>query len=374
MAAPSATLSVPERLRQLNWWVVLLVTTLAGFGLLVLYSAAGGSFEPWAANQAIRFAVFLVVMLFLATRNLSTLLAAAYPAYAVILLLLVAVEVVGAVGGGSQRWIGAGPFRLQPSELMKLTIVLALARYYHFLPRVYVGSLQHLLVPAGLVLAPMALVLLQPDLGTALLIALGGMGVLFLAGVRAWIFGAGAAVVAAAMPIVWSLMLPYQKRRVMTFLDPSIDPRGAGYHITQSKIAIGSGGVTGKGFMDGTQSNLDFLPEMHTDFIFAILVEEWGFLGGGLVLLLFGLLFFWGFRVADNSRSQFGRLAAGGLTWGIFLYVAINMAMVMGLAPVVGVPLPLISYGGSAMMTVMFAFGMLLCISLHRRDELLRPG
>ena len=368
---PVAALSIPDKLRHIHWWVVVTICVLAGFGLLVLFSVAGGEWRPWAFNQGVRFVFLLVVMLVLATVSLRVLLAVAYPAYAIVLLLLVIVEAVGAVGGGSQRWIDLGIIRLQPSEFMKITVVLALARYYHYLPRVYVGQWHRLLPAAGMVLAPMLLVLMQPDLGTALLIGIGGVAILFLAGMSIWVFIGGAIAAGACLPLAWLMMHDYQQGRVLTFLDPERDPLGAGYHITQSKIAIGSGGFSGKGFLDGTQSHLQFLPEMHTDFIFAMLVEEWGMLGGAFVILLYAMLIGWGMWVALSSRSHFGKLLGAGLTITIGLYVAINMAMVMGLAPVVGVPLPLISYGGSAMMTVMIAFGLLLSTALHRNDPLL---
>ena len=369
--SPAVMLSIPDKLRHIHWWVVVAICVLAGFGCLVLYSVAGGEWRPWAFNQGVRFTFLLVVMLVLATIGLRTLLAVAYPVYGVVLLMLLVVEVTGAVGGGAQRWIDLGVIRLQPSEFMKIAVVLALARYYHFLPRVYVGQWHRLLPAAGLIGVPMLLTLMQPDLGTALLIGMGGVAILFLAGMSIWVFVAGAGLAAASLPVAWMMMRDYQRGRVLTFLDPERDPLGAGYHITQSKIAIGSGGFSGKGFLDGTQSHLQFLPEMHTDFIFAMLVEEWGMLGGLFVILLYAILIGWGMWVSLTSRSHFGRLLAAGLTISIGLYVAINMAMVMGLAPVVGVPLPLISYGGSAMMTVMIAFGLLLSTALHRADLLL---
>lgn len=368
--------SIPEKLRHLNWWIVLVIFLIGGFGTAILYSAAGdgGSFEPYAVRQGLRFLLLLLLMLGIATVPLSAWLKIAYPAYGIVILLLLVVEALGAIAGGSQRWVDLGLIRLQPSEFMKLTLVLALARYYHFLPRVYVTQPYQLIPPLAMISVPALLVLLQPDLGTATLITAGGIGLMFLAGVRAWLFGGGIALVSAALPIAWGFMRDYQRKRVLIFMDPEMDPLGAGYHITQSKIAIGSGGVFGKGFLQGTQGHLKFLPEMHTDFIFAMMSEEWGLAGGLFILGSFAILIGWGLWVALTSRSHFGRLVAMGLTVTIFLYVAINMLMVMGLAPVVGIPLPLISYGGSAMMTVLIAFGILFSCSLDKEGGSLGQG
>lgn len=369
-------LSIPEKLRRLNWWIVLVILTLTGFGLAVLYSAAGdgGGFQPYAMRQSLRFGVFFVMMLGLATIDLKWWMKIAYPAYGAVLAMLIIVEVFGKVAGGAQRWIDLGIIRLQPSEFMKITIVLALARYYHNLPRVYVTSFYHMLPPLAMIGVPVSLVLLQPDLGTSILITAGGIGIMFMAGIRAWLFWTAGAAFAAALPIVWSMMHSYQQKRVMIFLNPELDPLGSGYHITQSKIAIGSGGIFGKGFLMGTQSHLDFLPEMHTDFVFAMMAEEWGLIGGLFLLTCFSILLGWGLWTALTSRSQFGRLLAMGLSVTIFLYVAINLMMVMGLAPVVGVPLPLMSYGGSAMLTVMIAFGILFSCSLNRDKAMMSEG
>jgi rod shape determining protein RodA len=363
-------LTVRSKLVNINWWVFLAIVALGLFGLTILYSAAGGKLDPWALRQGARFALLLLVMLFLAMIDLRTWLRIAYPMYVIVLVLLVLVELKGFVGGGSQRWIDLGLIRMQPSEFMKLAIVLTLARYYQDLPRVSVTS-WHALWPAMLMIGfPMVLVMLQPDLGTALMIALGGATMMFLAGVSWKLFAGAAAAIGAALPVAWSLMHQYQRNRVLIFLDPESDPLGTGYHITQSKIAIGSGGFTGKGFLEGSQSHLKFLPEMHTDFIFAMMSEEFGMLGGLFILAMYGIIFTWGIWVALSSRSQFGRMMAMGLTMTIFFYLAINMSMVMGLAPVVGIPLPLISFGGSAMMTVLLALGLIFSASLNREDPL----
>lgn len=360
-----------RELARLPWGIVLLIVAIAGFGLVVLYSAGGGSLQPWALKQGIRFAILLGGALALALVPPDRWMAWAWPIYGSLLVALLGVELVGAVKGGSQRWLDIGIMQLQPSELMKLGIVLVLARYYHYVPKGYESRPDVLLPALALIALPAALVMLQPDLGTALSIVFGGVVVLFLAGVRLWLFGAAAATAAALVPVAWSMLHDYQRKRVLIFLDPESDPRGAGYHITQSKIAIGSGGLSGKGFLNGTQSHLDYLPELHTDFAFATMAEEWGLLGGLYVIILYGCVLAWGIRTAMNATSQFQRLLCVGLIATLFFYLAINMMMVMGLAPVVGIPLPLISWGGSAMMTVMILLGLVMGIARsnsHRTD------
>jgi rod shape determining protein RodA len=291
----------------------------------------------------------------------------AYPAYGLALALLAGVEVAGKVGAlGAQRWINLGFVQIQPSELMKIALVMALARYFHGQLTEDTRRLRTLIVPALMIAMPTAFVLLQPNLGTAIMLSMVGAAMLFVGGARLWLFGVGAIMALAAGPIGLRLMHGYQKRRVMTFLDPSIDPLGAGYHITQSRIALGSGGLFGKGFLNGTQSHLSFLPEKQTDFIFPLLAEEWGLWGGVILLTLFALVTYYGVGVGLRSRNQFGRMLAIGLSVNLFLYVFINMAMVMGLIPVVGVPLPLISYGGTSMLAVMMGFGMLISVLIHR--------
>jgi rod shape determining protein RodA len=360
------------KLRDLNWWIVALLVLLGAFGSAMLYSVAGGKAEPWAAVQLVRFLVLIALMFAMAMVDLRVWYAIAYPVYGVVLLLLLAVELIGAVGGGAQRWIDLGVINLQPSELMKIALVMALARFFHQLPRVYVTNLPSLLIPLVMVLVPVALVLLQPNLGTATMLILASATVVFLAGASQWLFWAAGGTILLSLPVIWTLMHDYQRQRVLTFLDPGQDPLGSGYNITQSMIAIGSGGALGKGYLHGTQGALEFLPEHHTDFIFAAIAEEFGFAGGIILLACYGLLLAWISLVALNTRSTFGRLLAMGLAMSVFLYIGINLAMVMGLAPVVGIPLPLMSYGGSAMMTVLMAMGLVFSISLNRDDPLLR--
>ncbi len=351
------------RLRELPWGVLAAIVAIGGFGLVVLYSAAGGSFSPWATKQGVRFAILIVAMLALSRVPVGVWLRWAYPLYGLVLAALVAVEALGAIRGGGRRWLDIGVMQLQPSEFMKLAIVLALARYYHFVPRQFASRIGALWPALAAIAVPAALVMFQPDLGTALAIAFGGVTTMFVAGVSLWWFAGALVAGGAALPVVWSLMHDYQKKRVLIFLDPASDPLGAGYHITQSKIAIGSGGLFGKGFLHGTQSHLDYLPELHTDFVFATMAEEWGLAGGLFLLAAFAVVLVWAIRVALRAEAAFSRLAAMGLAMTLFFYLAINLMMVTGLAPVVGIPLPLVSYGGSAMMTVLILLGIVMGIA-----------
>ncbi|HUC67128.1 MAG TPA: rod shape-determining protein RodA [Stellaceae bacterium] len=368
--------SLAEKLWNINWGLVLLLSIIAGIGFATLYSAANGSWQPWAAKQAIRYGVAVALMLGVAMIDVRFWLRyhAAYVFYAVAFLLLIVVQLHGRLGMGAQRWIDLGVIQLQPSELMKIAQVLVLARYFHGIAPEDIGRPHLLVVPALLVLVPAALVLKQPDLGTAMMLVLGGGAMFFLAGVRWWKFAIVIAAGAGAVPVAWRFLRDYQKERIYTFLDPESDPLGAGYHSLQSKIAIGSGGVFGKGFLQGTQSHLSFLPEKQTDFIFTMLAEEWGLVGGLVLLALYTLVFIYGYAIAFRCRNQFGRLLALGITVNFFLYVFINTAMVMGLIPVVGVPLPLISYGGTAMLTVMFGMGLLMSVYVHRDTRIGRFG
>lgn len=358
---------IPAPLARLPWRVILLVLAIGVFGLTVLYSAAGASITPWALSQGIRFFFFLGLAVLMSWLSEGQIKAAVWPAYIVILLMLVLVEALGFVGGGAQRWLDLGFIRIQPSELMKLAIVLAVARFYDVLPASELRGWNAIWMPLAIIGLPAGLVLVQPDLGTTLMIVGGGVTVMFLAGLPMRLFvGAGIAI-AAALPVAYAMMHEYQQRRVLIFLDPESDPLGAGYHISQSKIAIGSGGIFGKGFLNGTQSHLDYLPEGHTDFVFATMAEEWGLVGGVLLILAFMLVVFWGMSVASRAKTRFARLTAAGLSTTIFFYVAINLLMVMGLAPVVGIPLPLVSFGGSAIMTVMLCLGILMALERHQR-------
>ena len=351
------------------WGMLLLVVAIGGFGLVVLYSAAGGNLRPWAWSQGIRFAGFLVGACLLSRLSESQLKAAAWPAYGILVVMLFGVEALGAIAGGSRRWLDLKIIRLQPSELMKPAIILALARFYDMLPAGETRSWSAIWPAALMIGVPFALVLVQPDLGTAMMIAIGGVVVMFLAGVPLRLFAGGFAVAAALLPVGLHFMHDYQRSRIEIFLNPESDPLGTGYHIIQSKIAIGSGGIVGKGFLAGTQSHLDYLPEGHTDFVFATMAEEWGLLGDVGIILAYALVVGWGYRVAMAAPTRFARISAAGLATTIFLYVAINLMMVMGLAPVVGIPLPLVSFGGSAMMTVLMCLGFLMAIDRHARPR-----
>jgi rod shape determining protein RodA len=359
-----------QKLRLISWPMILLAGLVAGIGFVMLYSAAGGSFDPWADRQMIRFVVGVLLMIGVAIVDLRVWLRNAYFIYLGALLLLIGVEIAGDIGMGAQRWIDLGIFQLQPSELMKVALVLALARYFHSLEAESVRRILPLVPPLLLIVVPALLVLKQPDLGTAGMLIMGGGALFFAAGVRLWKFGVLIAAGFAAVPVAWNLLHDYQKNRVLTFIDPERDPLGAGYHILQSKIAFGSGGVFGKGFLLGTQSHLNFLPEKQTDFIFTMLAEEFGLVGALTLLLIYTVLIAYGFAIAMRSRSHFGRLLALGLTFNLFLFVFINMAMVMGIIPVVGVPLPLISYGGTAMLTVLIGFGLVMSVYVHRDSRI----
>lgn len=374
-AAAKRTLSVVDKLQELNWGLVLLITLVAGAGIAMLYSVAGGAMQPWALSQLLKFIIGLFVLVAVATIDIRIWMSLAYPAYGVALLLLVAVTLMGTVGMGAQRWVSLGGFDLQPSELMKISLVLALARFLHGKSVEEVSKPLNLAMALSMIAVPAVLVVLQPNLGTTLIIVADGCALLFLAGLSWWWIGPALTAIAAAIPLTWEFLLhDYQRARVETFLDPGSDALGKGWNITQAKIAIGSGGLTGKGFLEGTQSRLNFLPEKQTDFIWTAICEEFGFVGALAILILFGMILFYGVQTAMSARSQFARLLAMGVTLNFFFYIMINGAMVMGLIPVVGIPMPLLSYGGSAMLTVMFGFGLLMSVHIHRQVEIPRYG
>ncbi|MDA5093491.1 rod shape-determining protein RodA [Aliiroseovarius sp. KMU-50] len=370
---------VPSGLRKvlyLNWYLVLLLTAVAGVGFIMLYSVAGGDLDPWSAAQMKRFVLGMVMMFIIAMvpawfwRNMAGL------GYLLSLVLLVLVEFIGSTQMGAQRWIDLGFMRLQPSELMKITLVMMLAAYYDWLPTTKTSRPFWVLLPVAIILLPVFLVLKQPDLGTSLLLLMGGGAIMFLAGVSLWYFavviGAGVGLITSVFTsrgTPWQLLKDYQYRRIDTFLDPSTDPLGAGYHITQSKIALGSGGWTGRGFMQGTQSRLNFLPEKHTDFIFTTLAEEFGFLGGAGLLGLYVLILIFCVISAVQNRDRFSSLLILGVAVTFFLFFAVNMSMVMGMAPVVGVPLPMVSYGGSSMLVLLIGFGLVQSAHVHRARQ-----
>ncbi|MBT5942042.1 MAG: rod shape-determining protein RodA [Rhodospirillaceae bacterium] len=367
-------MSIGQRLWQINWSFVLLISVTASVGFGMLYSAANGNLDPWASRQMIRFGAGVGLMLVVAVIDIHVWLRYAYAIYALSLALLVVVEFSGSIGMGAQRWIDLGVFTIQPSEIMKVSIILLLARYFYASRMEDVGRISHILMPLILMAVPAILVMRQPDLGTTILMVATGIAMLFLVGVRIWVFVAGAlATIAAVIPLWQFVLLDYQKKRLLTFIDPEKDPLGAGYHILQSKIALGSGGLFGKGFLEGSQSHLSFLPEKQTDFIFTMLAEEFGLVGGLVLIGLYMLLLIYAFAISLRCRSQFGRLMGMGVSTSFFLNIFVNIAMVMGVVPVVGMPLPLISYGGTAMLTLMFSFGLLLNVYVHR-DVQIGPG
>lgn len=357
-----------DRFAKLNWGIITILCALAFIGVLMHFSVSSGAWTDMPLSHGLRFGVMMVgVIVAAAILDTRFWLAIAYPLYAGALLLLVAVELFGATRMGAQRWLDIGPLSLQPSELMKIGIVLALARYYHQLDARRTGTVLWVIPPFLMIAAPVALVMHQPDLGTSLMILFAGVCVMFLGGLLWRIIAAGAIVaIGGALFAYTSVLHEYQRQRVNVFLGITDDPLGAGYHVLQSKIAIGSAGLFGRGYLQGTQSQLDFLPEKHTDFIFTMIVEEFGLVGGALVLGLFAALLGLTMQVAMRARSLFGKLAASGVAATLACYVFINTAMVIGLVPVVGIPLPLLSFGGTAMMTLLAGFAIVLSVDLHR--------
>ena len=360
------------KLFELHWLLLLAITAISAIGFVMLYSVAGGSLEPWAMRQIVRFGIGFALLVIFAMVDIRVWMGVAYPFYAATIGLLLVVQFAGRVGKGAERWIDLGFIQIQPSELMKIALVLALARFFQGKAYEDAVKLRNLIIPVGLIAVPVVLVLMQPNLGTATILSFIGASVLFATGLRWWIIIACVAGIAALVPVGWEFLHDYQKERVYTFLDPSRDPLGAGYNITQANIALGSGGLLGKGLMKGTQSQLDFLPEKHTDFILTMLGEEFGFAGTATLMALYALVLGIGLSISLMARSHFGRIVALGLTTNILAYILINTAMVMGVIPVVGIPLPLVSYGGTAMLTVMLGFGLLMSVHIHRQVEIPR--
>ena len=366
----------PTGLRKflyLNWPLVVLVTAVASVGFLMLYSIAGGNFDVWARRQSQVFAVGMVLMFIVAMVPIWFWRNMAGVAYLVAFILLLVVEFIGETNMGAQRWIDLGFMQFQPSEMMKFTLVMILAAYYDWLDHRKVSRPLYVLIPVLLTVLPTILVLLQPNLGTSLMLILAGAAVMFAAGVSLWYFAAVGALAAGAVAGVflargtpWQFLHDYQYTRIDTFLNPGADPLGAGYNIIQAQIALGSGGWSGKGFMQGTQSRLNFLPEKHTDFIFTTLAEEFGFIGAFSLLALYALIIGFCLVAAFQNRDRFSALLIVGVAANFFFYIAVNLSMVMGMAPVVGVPLPLLSYGGSAMLVLLVGFGLVQSAHVHR--------
>jgi rod shape determining protein RodA len=374
LRSEAAPFGLRQKLGEIPWLVVLLLVAIASIGLLMLYSAAHGDPNRWAVKQGARFAAGMGIMLVVALIDIRFWLRHAYTIYAVGLALLLAVAAFGVIGMGARRWIDIGPINIQPSEIMKIALVLTLARYFHAHTLDETVKLKTLIVPVLLILVPAGLVMKQPDLGTGIMLMAGSAAIVFVAGVSLWIFISLGLLAVAAVPIGWHFLHDYQRERIYTFLDPERDPLGAGYHITQSKIALGSGGISGKGFLQGTQGHNYFLPERQTDTIFSMLAEEFGMIGSVTLIVLYGLLIAYCIGVALRARHQFGRLVVVGVISVFFLYMFINIAMVTGLVPMVGIPLPLVSYGGTAMITLLFGFGLILSVCIHREVEIPRQS
>ena len=363
------TFGIATKLWQISWFYVLLLCLLAGVGYVALYSAAGGSPEPYASRHIIRFGFGLVMMLCMALVDIRFIARLSYVVYGFSVALLILVLRMGHVGKGAQRWIELGGLQLQPSELAKIGLVMALAAWFHKASWERMGNPLFLIPPAIMILVPVGLILKEPNLGTAVITAIVGGAMFLAAGVRWWKMLLVALPVPFAAQLAFAHLHDYQRARITTFLNPESDPLGAGYNIIQSKIALGSGGLWGKGFLQGTQGHLNFLPEKQTDFIFTMLAEEFGLVGGLALLTLLGMIVAGGVGIALRCRHHYGRLVALGIATNFFMYVFVNVAMVMGAIPVGGVPLPLVSHGGSAMLTTMFGFGLLMSVHVHRDTE-----
>jgi len=367
--------TIIERLLNINWLYLLVVSILVGIGYATLKSAAFGTENLWAEKQMIRFGIGLSIAVIVGVTDIKFWMKYAYFIYAVFLSFLVIVHFSGFIGMGAQRWIRLGPIVFQPSELMKFGVILALARYFHSVSVTDIRKVRFCLVPFFIIAVPAFLIFKQPDLGTTILILLGGVAAFFLVGVQYWKFVLMIVSGVVVVPtILWRLMHDYQRNRILTYLNPERDPLGKGYHILQSKITLGSGGIFGKGYMNGTQSHLNFLPEKHTDFIFTVISEEFGFIGGAVVIALYVILLIMGYVIATRSQNYFGKVLAAGITTYIFIYFFVNIAMVTGLVPVVGAPLPLVSYGGSSLLTMMFSFGLVECVYTNRNVVVSRRG
>ncbi len=362
---------IAKKILNLNWLLISLILVLAFIGFMMLYSAGGGSFKPWLIRQLGFFILFFPLMIFIAISDVKIIYNFAYIAYAIGLVLLIIVQIVGHNAMGATRWFRLGPLTIQPSEIMKVFMVYALARFFYNSNIQEIGGIMRPIIALALIFMPASLIFLQPDLGTAVILTMAGVAILFLAGVKIWKFYLAGISALIAIPLMWFFVLyDYQKQRVLTFLNPNSDPLGSGYNIIQSKIAIGSGGIFGKGFLNGTQGQLDFLPEKQTDFIFTMLAEELGFIGCVLVIGIYFAIIIICNNIAYKTKHQYGRLLVMGVATILFLHMFVNMAMVMGMIPVVGAPLPFISYGGTISATMMIAFGLVLNIDANKNVDL----
>lgn len=363
--------TILEKFFSLNWTLITLIILMSSIGFVMLYSAAEGNFYPWASKQMTRFLIFFPFMILIALIDIKYWFKLSYVIYCICLILLVLTFEYGVQVMGAQRWLRIGPVNIQPSEIMKICVVFALARYFHNISYNNINNLYYIIPPLIIIAIPALLVQQQPDLGTAIIILAIGGAMMFAAGINIWFFVSIVIAGLLSIPLIFKYILhDYQKDRVLAFLNPENDPLGNGYNILQSIIAIGSGGFSGKGFLQGTQSQLSFLPEKQTDFIFTMLAEEFGLIGGVSVILIYMMIMGYGFFIALNSKSHYGKLIAIGITAMIFIHLFINTAMVMGMIPVVGAPLPLLSYGGTIMLTILIAFGLLLNVHVHSNTSL----
>ena len=358
-----------NKIINLNFLLIFIIILLTIIGTAALYSAADGSFSPWAFKHSIRFVTLFIFMIFIALIDVKFFFKYSYYIFFATLCLLLSVEIFGTFGKGAERWINIFGVSIQPSEIVKIGIILSLAKYYHDLKFADIGKIIYLIIPFFIIISPFLLVLIQPDLGTSLSILLLGTMIMFIAGVRIWKFLLGIFLSLISFPFLWNYIKPYQQKRILSFLNPESDPLGQGYQLIQSKIALGSGGLMGKGYLKGTQSYLEYLPEKQTDFIFTLIGEEFGFVGTIFIIILFLILIFICFYVSIKSYHLFGRILSLGIASNLFIYVVLNMSMVTGLMPVVGIPLPLISYGGTAMLSMMILFGLLLNVDIHYSEK-----
>ena len=363
--------SARDKLHRLPWFLVASISFIAVIGMVMMYSAARGNWYLWGERQLVHFCISFLIMITISIVDINIISRYSYHVYALSLILLLLVYIQGHTAMGATRWVGIGPLKLQPSETTKITLILVLSRYFHSLSKDNIPMIRFLIPPIIMTIIPFGFIVKQPDLGTAIILLLIAITVFWVAGIRLWKFILAAVITLSSAPIIWysGLLHEYQKRRVLTFLNPEHDRLGDGYNIIQSKIAIGSGGLSGQGLMNGTQNQLNFLPEHQTDFIFTMLSEELGFIGGSTIILLYAIMLGYGIYIALRSHSDFGKYLACGVTSLIFIHVFINIAMVTGMIPVVGVPLPLLSYGGSIMLTTMVSFGLLLNVCVHRKTN-----
>ena len=363
-------LNITDKILAFDFTLLFLILLLGAISLFAMYSSERGSFSYHTQSHLYRFSIFFLFFIIISFFNINYIYKSAYVFYLIILILLFAVDSFGVTASGSKRWINLFFINLQPSELMKVSLIVFLARYYNKIPLQNINSIKHVFIPFLSFMIPVFLVILQPDLGTAILIAITGLIVIWLTGFRIKYFLYSSFFFICLIPVGISFLKPYQKSRILTFLNPERDPLGAGYQIIQSKIAVGSGGIFGKGFLQGSQSYLDYLPEKHTDFIFTLFSEEFGFVGSLVLLIIYALIIYRIYKIGSESRNNFAKLFCFGFSAAFFVYVAVNMSMVLGLLPIVGAPLPIMSYGGSSMLSIMIGLGIVMSCRIHNQEDI----